>query len=569
MRVLYIQYGMHHKNHNALQRYDLQLTTINNDIKNLDEFDLNDFDMVYSPSLPFESKKYIEKYPHIKFLFGPHFSVFPVEDQMRMIKYNINVIYIQPSEWTQKIWRENQICDGVDIKWIPFGVETDVFKPVKPLEKRTKCFVYFKRRDPQELKLSLEFLISYGFNPVVFDYCKGYDQKQYIDCLNESKFGFWLDAHESQGFALQEALSCDVPLIVWNVTSMKQEYGSSYPDIPATTIPYWDNSCGEAFTKKEEMKETFQKFINRLETYQPRKFILENLTIEKCSDMFKNLFTTPQKSPYFNTTIELKGGLGNQLFQLFTLISYSLTNNLNFCIPDKQPEKKERPFYWDSLLSNLKPYLYKLDLSSFKPYQEPSFRYNPIPKFLSVKLDGYFQSYKYFEKNFREINNLLNIEGIRDKYRSHYNFDNLVSLHFRLGDYLTLQNYHPVMTKKYYVDALNSLLKTSESNLEVLYFCEEGDKELVNSMIEDISKEITSPLKFQKIDSKYSDWENMMLMSLCKHNIIANSSFSWWGAYFNTSSSKQVYYPSLWFGPAFNSLDTRDICPENWIKINC
>ena len=58
----------------------------------------------------------------------------------------------------------------------------------------------------------------------------------------------------------------------------------------------------------------------------------------------------------------------------------------------------------------------------------------------------------------------------------------------------------------------------------------------------------------------------MLLMSLCDHNIIANSSFSWWAAYFNVNPEKIVCYSSQWFGPKCNN-STRDLFPENWIKI--
>ena len=63
------------------------------------------------------------------------------------------------------------------------------------------------------------------------------------------------------------------------------------------------------------------------------------------------------------------------------------------------------------------------------------------------------------------------------------------------------------------------------------------------------------------------DWEQLLLMSLCNHNIIANSTFSWWGAYFNTNPGKIVCYPSVWFGSKCINNSTRDLFPENWIKI--
>ena len=120
----------------------------------------------------------------------------------------------------------------------------------------------------------------------MFDYVSSYSEEVYLDYLQNSKYGIWLDAHESQGFALQEALSCDVPLLVWNVLSMNQEHKSSYNNIPATTIPYWNESCGEYFYNEQELENTYNLFISKLDTYKPREFILKNLSVETCE---KNL----------------------------------------------------------------------------------------------------------------------------------------------------------------------------------------------------------------------------------------------------------------------------------------
>jgi hypothetical protein len=73
-------------------------------------------------------------------------------------------------------------------------------------------------------------------------------------------------------------------------------------------------------------------------------------------------------------------------------------------------------------------------------------------------------------------------------------------------------------------------------------------------------------LKFIRVENTFEDWEQMLLMSCCHHNIIANSSFSWWSAYFNKWSDKIICYPSVWFGPE-STHNTKDLCPKNWNKI--
>jgi hypothetical protein len=88
---------------------------------------------------------------------------------------------------------------------------------------------------------------------------------------------------------LEDALSCDVPLFVWNVKSMNQEYGYHYEDHTATVIPYWSETCGEYFYNVEEMEHKFDIFLSKLEQYEPRKYIVENLSMQKCEERFIEL----------------------------------------------------------------------------------------------------------------------------------------------------------------------------------------------------------------------------------------------------------------------------------------
>jgi DNA-directed RNA polymerase subunit N (RpoN/RPB10) len=73
---------------------------------------------------------------------------------------------------------------------------------------------------------------------------------------------------------------------------MDQEYGSRYQPIPCTSVPYWDERCGEIFYKQEEFETQYDEFINKLDTYKPREYILENLGVEKCAENFKKLISS-------------------------------------------------------------------------------------------------------------------------------------------------------------------------------------------------------------------------------------------------------------------------------------
>ncbi len=278
MNLLLINHNFHVKNFSALMKYGFNITIITH--TNLNEIDLSKFDVVYSPGLPIQ----VSLYPNTKFIFGPHFSVFPEKQHMQMITGN-NSTYIQPSDWVVQLWKDYSY--PITIKSIPFGVSTDQFKEITT--NKTNVFIYYKRRDPSELKL-LQYFLNYKFvNYKIFSYTDRYDENDYLQYLQNSQYGIVLDAHESQGFALEEAMSCNVPLLVWSATSMKQEYVSTYEDIKCTSVPYWDNRCGEIFYDRKDLEKTFDFFISKLKTYTPRQYILENLSIEKCKQKFIQL----------------------------------------------------------------------------------------------------------------------------------------------------------------------------------------------------------------------------------------------------------------------------------------
>ena len=274
-------------------------------------------------------------------------------------------------------------------------------------------------------------------------------------------------------------------------------------------------------------------------------------------------------------TIEIMGGLGNQLFQIFTLISTAIDYKTPFFF-----ENKEKPvighrklFYWNNFLSSLSTFI-KSDTAQMI-YRERGFAYTPISfdnlnKLQNIKLVGYFQSYLYFNHNKDIIFRLIKLNNqkkiVLHKYRENY-FDECVSLHFRIGDYLNIQEHHPVLKTDYYIKALGQLVKTTnKNNWKILCFYEKNDEIIVQDHINELVGRFPS-LIFERINHSLQDWEQMLSMSLCQHNIIANSSFSWWGAYMNINNNI-VYYPNVWFGPAQGTKVMDDMYPKNWIKIS-
>ena len=277
-QILLVQ-GLHHKNEHAISKYGQIKWTRVNQITDCN--DLSVFDAVFCPG----SMVDISQYPNTKFIFGPHLAVFP-NDSMEII-CGPNSIYIQPSQWVIDYWNLFPICSRFNMKPMPFGVDTDRFSPNKEnKENENNVIVYFKGRMPEELEVITQYLNNQEIPFRIFSYRDGYNEQEYIEYLQSCKYGIWLDAHESQGFALEEALSCNVPLLVWSVSKLNQEYGYDYPDFPATTIPYWDANCGEVFYNACDFESMFQTFLSKIDSYQPREYIVSNLSIEICEKKF-------------------------------------------------------------------------------------------------------------------------------------------------------------------------------------------------------------------------------------------------------------------------------------------
>lgn len=294
-------------------------------------------------------------------------------------------------------------------------------------------------------------------------------------------------------------------------------------------------------------------------------------------------------------SVYLQGGLGNQLFQIFTGLSYAMDYKMQYRFTkynqnskdprsppsDLAPNGHPRPTYWTNLLCNLEPYtienetLHKNHVTEV--YSESGFKYRKLPKKENFMIVGYWQSYKYFENNLTQILDLIGFDAFRNDISTKYSDilqHHTISMQFRIGDAKRSECYnlgaHPIIPIEFpdfYIDSLNHIIESSNTKAHtVLIFCEEEDVLFVNSQIENM-RELFPTCRF--IRQASVDWEEMILMSLCDHNIINNSTFGWWGAYLNYNKDKIVCYPEAWFGGLLKHLDTSMLCPETWVKIIC
>lgn len=250
--------------------------------------DISGYTHIYSPSMPINTSLYPDKF----FLFGPHFSLFPDTKLLSVRNIHHNSVYLLPSQWILDLWKEKNAAVFLPLTIFPFPVDTTTFSPTG--QPREKVFVYMKHRDPFELAEVDDYLTKNNISYTLFDYGKGYKEADYLAVLKESKYGIVLGSYETQGFAIQEALSTDVPLFVWDCRSMLQDYSTVQKDYLCTSVPYWDNRCGIKVYTLGQFEQEFPQFVSKLATYEPRQFILENLSVGKCRERWNALFDTLQ-----------------------------------------------------------------------------------------------------------------------------------------------------------------------------------------------------------------------------------------------------------------------------------
>lgn len=282
--------------------------------------------------------------------------------------------------------------------------------------------------------------------------------------------------------------------------------------------------------------------------------------------------------------VRLKGGLGNQLFQYAAgrALATRLNAPLKFDNITSLSSGKARGLELDKFEVNVE-LATKAEVKKFIPF--PGLYYHK-PKAISllgknifhekhfefdddfnllrdpVYLDGYWQSPKYFESIASTILSEYKIKGnyltnVKSKAVELQNSDT-ISVHIRRGDFLNpkANAYHGTLPLEYYKRAIN-ILREKTANSTLCFFSD--DIEWVKEQFKELDN-----IDFISSHTK-SAIEDFFLMSSCRHNIIANSSFSWWAAWLNRNPGKIVIAPTNWF--AVSSIKTYDLFPPNWLRI--
>jgi|LakMenEpi03Aug12_release.lakeMendotaPanAssembly.Ray.scaffolds.fasta_scaffold240137_3 hypothetical protein len=267
-------------------------------------------------------------------------------------------------------------------------------------------------------------------------------------------------------------------------------------------------------------------------------------------------------SEYSFKNLEKVGRLGNQLFQIAWTYGQALSNNAD---PTIIPSWEYRKYFSvpDSLFRDASENSidggteYYQELRYWSDYSSDVWNMFQPSDYARSELENYIG-------NINDVNNMENYG---------------CSIHHRLGDYLKYPNHFPIPSNQYYISSIVTIL---ESNPETVFYVFSDNIKRIRNMYRqnDFTSNLIEegkmvffngtprPVEVSERFGEPSDWLDLFAMSKCKNHIIANSTFSWWGAFLSVDGT--VIYPSVWFGsdPAVSSIPWKNMIPEGWVEID-
>jgi len=284
------------------------------------------------------------------------------------------------------------------------------------------------------------------------------------------------------------------------------------------------------------------------------------------NQMFQYAFYEKLRKCYGNDKVKLHIGYfkeirDNKGYELNKVFSIQGGGNFHDVITNLLDDKMD-------FFSRVRRKIFGFKSSYYIEGKDLSYKENifSLDKNRDIYLRGLWQSEKYFSDIKDEILEIFKFPIITDlknkKILNSITNSNSVSIHVRRGDYISNSTYNEILgnacDSDYYIKAINKIYELIDNPIFYIF------SDDINWVKENLG--IVKKLKVQ-----YIDWNNgqnsfidMQLMSLCKNNIIANSTFSWWGAWLNKNENKVVIAPKRWF---LAKKINNDIIPDNWIKI--
>lgn len=200
-------------------------------------------------------------------VLGPNVFDLPI-DNVKAMDYDSYKTLIVASQWVKDVY----------VRWIPenkvtvwnVGINYEIWNENKH-NIDYDFLVYHKRRSISDLEKVIDFLKLKNLKYIIVEYGK-YSEEYLLNTVAKSKYGLLINNSETQGIAVQEMMSCNLPLLVWDVKEWNDRGDDNKSK--ATSIPYFDNTCGKIFYNIEDIENAYNKFITN--SYQPREYILKN-----------------------------------------------------------------------------------------------------------------------------------------------------------------------------------------------------------------------------------------------------------------------------------------------------
>lgn len=218
---------------------------------------------------------------------GPNICTLPIDNQFLM-SYDNYIKTIVPCEWVKSKYSRWIPEEKIEI-W-PVGIDTDLWIDTKNFKKEYDFLIYFKRRNPQDLIKIQQFLIEKNKTFLTLHY-GNYSESEFFDIISKCKYAFIIDGCESQGLAIQEIMSCNLPIIVWDKIEWLDR-GDEFK-FSATSVPYFENDCGLKFDKISDLESTYNLFLSC--EYNSRQYIVDNLSIKSSTKKILKIINESNK----------------------------------------------------------------------------------------------------------------------------------------------------------------------------------------------------------------------------------------------------------------------------------